>query len=77
MRRVADLLHGIKGSHVAEGRGGMPTMPPDGSYLIDEEERACGLYFLTGCNVMGSYLCPRTGGRRWPIGTPLGCDRIC
>lgn len=61
LQKVESIFRGLAGSHVVELRGGVPTMTPDGSYLIDEVEDAKGLYFATGCNVMGLSCAPALG----------------
>nr|WP_278116504.1 FAD-binding oxidoreductase [Mesorhizobium sp. WSM4875]WIE94838.1 FAD-binding oxidoreductase [Mesorhizobium sp. WSM4875] len=61
LQKVNAVFRGLAGSSVVELRGGVPTMTPDGSYLIDEVEVARGLYFATGCNVMGLSCAPALG----------------
>jgi glycine/D-amino acid oxidase-like deaminating enzyme len=55
------LFPGVVDSVVDEMRGGVVTMTPDGSYVIDQCEDATGLYFLSGCNVMGLSAAPALG----------------
>lgn len=59
--KVQSLFPGLVGSSVVELRGGITTMTPDGNYLIDEIQGASGLYFFTGCNVMGLSCAPALG----------------
>jgi len=85
LTRVANVFRGLEGSHVVERRGGVPTMTPDGSYLIDEVAQARGLYFVTGCNVMGLSCAPALGeemadwlttGRRPDVLAGFAVDRF-
>jgi glycine/D-amino acid oxidase-like deaminating enzyme len=61
LESVADLFPSARSSVVREMRGGVVTMTPDGSYLIDRVEQVNGLYFLAGCNVMGLSAAPALG----------------
>ncbi|OWV93599.1 FAD-binding oxidoreductase [Rhizobium sp. R693] len=61
LEKVSAVFPGLAGSSVVELRGGVTTMTPDGSYLIDEVASARGLYFITGCNVMGLSCAPALG----------------
>lgn len=61
LQKVLPVFRGLAGSRVVELRGGVTTMTPDGSYLIDELPDAKGLYFATGCNVMGLSCAPALG----------------
>jgi glycine/D-amino acid oxidase-like deaminating enzyme len=58
---VSDLFLGLAGSRAVELRGGVVSMTPDGSYLIDQPAAISGLYYLTGCNVMGLSVSPAIG----------------
>ncbi|HEX5016599.1 MAG TPA: FAD-binding oxidoreductase [Actinomycetes bacterium] len=58
---VGDIFPSARGSEVREMRGGVVTMTPDGSYLIDQVNDVDGLYFLAGCNVMGLSVAPALG----------------
>ncbi|WP_231443650.1 NAD(P)/FAD-dependent oxidoreductase [Brevibacterium zhoupengii] len=59
--KISGLFPGVADSTVRTMRGGMVTMTPDGSYIIDELETASGAYFMTGCNVMGLSVSPALG----------------
>lgn len=61
LQKVDAVFRGLARSSVVELRGGVTTMTPDGSYLIDEVTNARGLYFATGCNVMGLSCAPALG----------------
>lgn len=59
--RAESLFPGVAESTLREMRGGVVTMTPDGSYVIDQLDAVCGLYFMTGCNVMGLSVAPALG----------------
>jgi len=59
--RVAALFPTVTHSAIKETRGGVVTMTPDGSYIIDQTATVAGLYFLGGCNVMGLSVAPALG----------------
>ena len=61
LQKVSAVFRGLADASVVELRGGVTTMTPDGSYLIDEVADAGGLYFATGCNVMGLSCAPALG----------------
>lgn len=61
LQKVSAVFRGLSKSKVVELRGGVTTMTPDGSYLIDEVQGARGLFFFTGCNVMGLSCAPALG----------------
>jgi len=60
-REVAAVFAGAYDAPVVEMRGGVVTMTPDRGYLIDEAPEAAGLYYSTGCNVMGLSIAPAFG----------------
>ncbi len=85
MRQVAGVFRNTVDSAVVEVRGGVVTMTPDRGYLIDEAASAEGLYFSTGCNVMGLSIAPAFGedmatwvttGERPATFAPFGLDRF-
>lgn len=61
LEQVADIFPQVQGSSILEMRGGVVTMTPDGSYLVDQVDGADGLYFSVGCNVMGLSVAPALG----------------
>jgi glycine/D-amino acid oxidase-like deaminating enzyme len=71
---------------IREHRGGLPTVSPDGRFLLGETAAVPGLYFATGCNVGGLSTAPAVGEAlaeliatgRASIGdlTPLAPDRF-
>jgi glycine/D-amino acid oxidase-like deaminating enzyme len=46
---------------IAELRGGLPTMTPDGHFIVDRLPRMGGLYVASGCNVGGLSISPPIG----------------
>ena len=46
---------------IREHRGGLPTMSPDGAYLVGPVDALPGLYVSTGCNVGGLSTSPAIG----------------
>jgi 4-methylaminobutanoate oxidase (formaldehyde-forming) len=58
LHRVASIFPGVPEAPLAEMRGGVVSMTPDRLYVIDE---AGGLFFLTGCNVLGLSVSPAVG----------------
>jgi 4-methylaminobutanoate oxidase (formaldehyde-forming) len=67
--RVESLFRGLAGSVVSEIRGAVVTMTPDRGYLIDQAPGLPGLYFFTGCNVLGLSTAPAIGEdiARWIV----------
>lgn len=61
LNQVAKLFPTVTGSAVGQMRGGVVTMTPDGSYIIDRSDTVEGLFFLAGCNVMGLSVAPALG----------------
>jgi glycine/D-amino acid oxidase-like deaminating enzyme len=50
---VRDELPILSGATSVERRGGLPTMTPDGHFIVDRAHEPAGLWILTGCNVGG------------------------
>ena len=46
---------------IAELRGGLPTMTPDGHFIVDRLPGTGGLYVASGCNVGGLSISPPIG----------------
>jgi glycine/D-amino acid oxidase-like deaminating enzyme len=46
---------------IAELRGGLPTMTPDGHFIVDRLPGTDGLYVASGCNVGGLSISPPIG----------------
>jgi 4-methylaminobutanoate oxidase (formaldehyde-forming) len=85
LRQVAGVFGSAIDAPVVELRGGVVTMTPDRGYLIDRAPEADGLYFSTGCNVMGLSIAPAfgedmatwiTSGARPATFAPFGLDRF-
>lgn len=60
-RAVAAELPIFQRAKVAELRGGLPTMTPDGHFLIDRMPDVTGFYVASGCNVGGLSISPPLG----------------
>ena len=83
---VAAELPLLEQAAVAELRGGLPTMTPDGHFLVDQMPGVEGFYVATGCNVGGLSISPPlgadlaewivTGGGRPDSLVPLRLDRF-
>ena len=61
MRSVARELPVFQRAKIAELRGGLPTMTPDGHFLIDRMPGLTGFYVASGCNVGGLSISPPLG----------------
>ena len=61
MRSVAAELAIFQRAAIAELRGGLPTMTPDGHFLIDQMPGVTGFYVASGCNVGGLSISPPLG----------------
>lgn len=84
-RGLRNEVPSLAGSRAAEVRGGLPTMTPDGSWIIDRLPLPGNLWVVTGCNVAGLGPSPAigedlatwiaTGERPAPL-TPFALDRF-
>jgi glycine/D-amino acid oxidase-like deaminating enzyme len=61
LAEVADHFPILADAPIAEVRGGLPTMTPDGHFIVDELPGARGLYVASGCNVGGLSISPPIG----------------
>ena len=61
MESVRDMLPGLLAAGVAELRGGLPTLTPDGYFIVDSVPDCPGLWVLSGCNVGGLSNSPALG----------------
>jgi glycine/D-amino acid oxidase-like deaminating enzyme len=61
MRSVAQELPTFQRAKIAELRGGLPTMTPDGHFLVDRMPGMTGFYVASGCNVGGLSISPPIG----------------
>src|SRR5262249_38333307 len=84
-RQVAAVFAGAGEAPVVGRRGGVVTRTPDRGYLIDAAPDAAGLYYSTGCNVMGLSIAPAFGedvaawittGERPATLAPFSLDRF-
>ncbi|MFL5799652.1 MAG: NAD(P)/FAD-dependent oxidoreductase [Actinomycetota bacterium] len=78
-------LPALRTARVAEVRGGLPTMTPDGHFLVDRLPGVSWCYAITGCNVGGLSTSPALGhdladwmvtGERPPSIEPFSLDRF-
>ncbi|MSP12799.1 MAG: FAD-binding oxidoreductase [Chloroflexi bacterium] len=65
LRRLTDgilpYFPALREATVQEHRGGLPTMTPDGNYLIGPVPGIANFYIATGCNVGGLSTAPAVG----------------
>jgi glycine/D-amino acid oxidase-like deaminating enzyme len=69
LRRLADAVREqlpifqdvLARGAIQEHRGGLPTMSPDGAFLVGPVDAVPGLYVSTGCNVGGLSTSPALG----------------
>ena len=82
---VADVIPALATATAAEVRAGVPTMSPDGTFVIDRLPGIEGAYAVTGDNVMGLHVTPAVGallagwiadGTRPALLQPFGLDRF-
>jgi glycine/D-amino acid oxidase-like deaminating enzyme len=58
---VLDVIPGLAGATAVEVRAGVPTMSPDGTFIVDALTGAAGAYVVAGDNVMGLHVSPAVG----------------
>jgi 4-methylaminobutanoate oxidase (formaldehyde-forming) len=58
MAEVATEIPVVARTPIAELRGGLPTMTPDGHFIVDELPGIGNLYVASGCNVGGLSISP-------------------
>ena len=70
MDEVASELPIFRGAPIAELRGGLPTMTPDGHFIVDRLPGLDGFFVASGCNVGGLSISPALGEdlARWIAG---------
>lgn len=61
MNDVRAELPIFDGVPIAQLRGGLPTMTPDGHFLVDRLEALQGFFVVSGCNVGGLSISPSLG----------------
>ena len=59
--QIASEFPSLPGASIAEFRGGLPTMTPDGYFIIDQAPSIPGLFTISGCNVGGLTMSPMLG----------------
>jgi glycine/D-amino acid oxidase-like deaminating enzyme len=60
-KRIRDEFPSLPGAPIAEFRGGLPTMTPDGYFIVDQAPGIPGLFTISGCNVGGLSTSPVLG----------------
>ena len=82
---VLDVIPALATATAIEVRAGVPTMSPDGTFIVDALPGAAGAYVVAGDNVMGLHVSPAVGallagwivdGERPPRLAPFGLDRF-
>jgi 4-methylaminobutanoate oxidase (formaldehyde-forming) len=58
---LAKVFPALQATEIAEFRGGLPTVTPDGHFIIDEAPNVRGFFVATGCNVGGFTTSPALG----------------
>jgi len=58
---LARVFPTLQASDIAEFRGGLPTVTPDGHFILDEAPNLRGFFVATGCNVGGFTTSPAIG----------------
>lgn len=61
LKEIADLGGWLATVAIRELRGGLPTITPDGRFIVDRLASPHNFFVLTGCNVMGLYCSPALG----------------
>ncbi len=82
---VLDVIPALATASAVEVRAGVPTMSPDGTFIVDALPGATGAYVVAGDNVMGLHVSPAVGallagwivdGRRPARLEPFGLARF-
>jgi glycine/D-amino acid oxidase-like deaminating enzyme len=82
---VLDVIPALAGATAVEVRAGVPTMSPDGTFIVDALPGAAGAFVVAGDNVMGLHVSPAVGEllAGWIVGgerparlTPFGLARF-
>ncbi len=82
---VLGVIPALAGATAVEVRAGMPTMSPDGTFIVDALPGAAGTYVVAGDNVMGLHVSPAVGallagwivdGERPARLAPFGLERF-
>jgi 4-methylaminobutanoate oxidase (formaldehyde-forming) len=65
LRRLSELVYDefplLRTARVAELRGGLPTMTPDGRHIVDQVPAVAGFFVASGCCVGGLSISPAVG----------------
>ncbi len=82
---VLDVIPALAGATAVEVRAGVPTMSPDGTFIVDALPEATGAFVVAGDNVMGLHVSPAVGallagwiadGERPARLVPFGLERF-
>jgi len=60
-RELVNVFPALQAADILEFRGGLPTVTPDGHFIIDEAPNVRGFFVATGCNVGGFTTSPVIG----------------
>ena len=58
---MLDVIPALAGATAVEVRAGVPTMSPDGTFIVDALPGATGAFVVAGDNVMGLHVSPAVG----------------
>jgi glycine/D-amino acid oxidase-like deaminating enzyme len=65
LRRLSELVYDefplLRAAPVAQLRGGLPTMTPDGRHIVDQAPGVTGFFVASGCCVGGLSISPAVG----------------
>jgi 4-methylaminobutanoate oxidase (formaldehyde-forming) len=65
LRRLSELVYDefplLRNAPVAQLRGGLPTMTPDGRHIVDQAPGVTGFFVASGCCVGGLSISPAVG----------------
>ncbi|MGH2461079.1 MAG: NAD(P)/FAD-dependent oxidoreductase [Chloroflexota bacterium] len=58
---VLEFFPALREARIREHRGGLPTLTPDGQFIVGPVPNLAGFYLISGCNVGGLSLSPAVG----------------
>jgi glycine/D-amino acid oxidase-like deaminating enzyme len=58
---VLEFFPALRDARIREHRGGLPTLTPDGHFIVGPVPNLAGFYVISGCNVGGLSLSPALG----------------
>ncbi|MFN8489484.1 MAG: FAD-dependent oxidoreductase [Caldilineaceae bacterium] len=65
LRRLTELVYAefplLRDTPIAQLRGGLPTMTPDGKHIVDQVQGVAGFFVASGCCVGGLSISPAVG----------------